>query len=293
MGIKGKQIEDDTLTGDDIDESTLVITLQDVCDNGSSTTVDLGTANILPSVNNSFNLGSSSFLWKDVYFSTAHIKNQMIVSSNDNSELIRLQKGDTQSRYLVFESEGVDKFEMYLNEFENFIFTTTDTTDDIVFRLNGHSAIYLDGYPKEVRIWDVYNSAYNTQINSTLEVEGEISTKKIIAKKVIGLSSASGTTTHDCSQGTVFIHDSISGTFSADLINLNIPALHSCEIKLFLEQGSTAYMCDGIKINGSGKTIKWEGGSAPSGTSNGTDEITFNILYNGTDYLIFGSAKNF
>lgn len=169
--IGGSKIADDSLTGDDIDESTLVMTLDDVLSDGASTTVTMNTGSIIPSSNSIYDLGSGPNVWDNAYIDTVNVSNQLIVSSTE-SELIRLQKTDAETRYFVFESDGVDKFEMYLNNFENFVFTTTDTTDDIVFRLNGHSAIYMDGYPKEVRIWDTYNSAYNTQINSSLEING-------------------------------------------------------------------------------------------------------------------------
>lgn len=292
--IKGKQIADDTITGDDVDESTLVIDLQMVTDVGNTTTNDLKLVNVIPNTPGSYSLGSTTDVWSNGYFDNLIVSNQIVVSSGvSNQELIRLQKGENDSRFLVFESEGTDRFEMFLNSFENFTFTTTNTTDDILFRLNGHTAIYMQGYPKEVRIWDGYNSAYVTKINSYLEIDGEVAFKRIQGNKVVPITSATGTTTHDCSNGTIFIHDSISGAFSADFINLNIPAGYSCELKLILEQGTTAYMCDGIKINGSAKTIKWEGGSAPSGTASGADEIIFNVLYDGTDYMVFGSSKSF
>jgi hypothetical protein len=169
--VDGSKIADDSLTGDDIDESTLVMTLDDILSDGASTTVTMNTGSIIPSSNSIYDLGSGSNVWDNAYIDTVNVSNQLIVSSTE-SELIRLQKTDAETRYFVFESDGVDKFEMYLNNFENFVFTTTDTTDDIVFRLNGHSAIYMNGYPKEVRIWDTYNSAYNTKINSSLEING-------------------------------------------------------------------------------------------------------------------------
>ena len=182
MAIKGKQIADNTVTGDDIDESTLIIDLQMVTDQGSSTTNDLSLSNINPGAG-AFNIGSSGNLWDSIYVNNGIFSNQIRVSSNiANQELIRLEKGESDSRYLVFESEGVDKFEMYLNSFENFVFTTTDTNDDIVFRLNGHNAISMDGYPKEVRIWDSYNAAYNTKINSNLDINGTANTEAIIPR---------------------------------------------------------------------------------------------------------------
>lgn len=180
MGIKGKQIEDDTITGLDVDESTLVIDLQMVTDIGSSTTNDLSLSNITPAVG-SFNIGNSVNPWSSLYVDNGIFSNQIRVSSSvANQELIRLEKGDSDSRYLVFESAGVDRFEMYLNEYENFTFTTTTTTDDIGFRLNGHQAITLQGYPKEVRIWDGYNAVYHTKINSSLDINGTTKTETII-----------------------------------------------------------------------------------------------------------------
>lgn len=138
-------------------------------------------SDIVPDATATYNLGASSKAWRDAYVGTVSVSNQLIVNSTE-SELIRLQKSDTETRYFVFESDGVDKFEMYLNNFENFVFTTTDTTDDIVFRLNGHNAIYMDGFPKEVRIWDTYNSAYNTQINSSVDINGTAKTEAIVPK---------------------------------------------------------------------------------------------------------------
>jgi hypothetical protein len=179
--ITGRQIKDDTITGDDIDESTLVISLDDVCRVGATTTANLSLGNINPDSSGSFSVGSASDTWSEGYFKDLTVKNQIVVSSTtSNQELIRLQKNEADSRYMVFESEGVDKFEMFLNSFENFTFTTTDTNDDILFKLNGHTAIYMDGYPKEIRIWDSYNSGYNTKINSTLEVTSTATTKDII-----------------------------------------------------------------------------------------------------------------
>ena len=65
--ITGTQVADDTLTGDDIDESTLIITLNDVLENGSSTTLDISSGNILPSSDVTYNLGSQSLAWNDIY----------------------------------------------------------------------------------------------------------------------------------------------------------------------------------------------------------------------------------
>ena len=294
MGITGKQVKDDSLTGADIDESTLVIGLNDVLSDGASSTITMNTGSILPGSSETYTLGNSSSVWLSSYIKNLIVSNQLTLSSSTASqELIRLQKNDSDTRYMVFESEGVDKFEMSLNSFENFTFTTTDTTDDILFRLNGHTAIYMDGYPKEVRLWDTYNDAYNTKINSTLSIAGEVELSRLVNRSSSLLSNASGTTAHNTSNGSVFFHESLGGDFVADFTNVNISAGSLSELTLVLEQASSARMCTGVKINGSAQTVLWEGGSQPNGTSNGFDLITFKVVNDGTNYLVLGRSESY
>jgi hypothetical protein len=94
------------------------------------------------------------------------------ITSSSEEELLRLAKTNADSREIVFEMDGSDRFSMAVNSFENLGFISYNTNDDIYFRLNGHNALYLQGYPKEVQIWGGYNSAYNTVVNSTLRVSG-------------------------------------------------------------------------------------------------------------------------
>ena len=107
------------------------------------------------------------------------------------------------------------------------------------------------------------------------------------------ISGASGTTTHNTRDGSVFFHESLGGDFAADFTNLSIPAGNLGVLTLILEQGASARMCTGVKINGVGQTILWEGGSQPSGTSNGFDLVTFKVLYDGTNYLVLGKSESY
>ena len=78
--ITGRQIKDDTLTGDDIDESTLVISLDDVCKVGATTTAAMSLGNITPHANNTYDLGSSSNQWAEV--NTVNIDSSGIATYN-------------------------------------------------------------------------------------------------------------------------------------------------------------------------------------------------------------------
>lgn len=65
--ITGNQIKDDTLTGDDIDESTLQITLDQVCKVNSTTNSSMYVGNILPETPSNYEIGSSTYEWNKIY----------------------------------------------------------------------------------------------------------------------------------------------------------------------------------------------------------------------------------
>lgn len=67
MGIKGKQIEDDSLTGADIDESSLIITLDDVCSKGANTSRKITSGSIVPGSDKVHTLGSLNENWLKVF----------------------------------------------------------------------------------------------------------------------------------------------------------------------------------------------------------------------------------
>jgi hypothetical protein len=107
-----------------------------------------------------------------VHNSGVDLTGSLHISSSSEAELLRLAKTDADSREIVFEMNGSDRFSMTVNSFENLGLISYNTNDDMYFRLNGHNALYLQGYPKEVRIWDTFNSAYDTVVNSDLRVSG-------------------------------------------------------------------------------------------------------------------------
>ena len=78
------------------------------------------------------------------------------VSSSNSSELLRLAKTGADSREIVFELDGSDRFEIAYNSFENVMFSTLDSGDDIYFRLNGVNSLAMLRSPS--RIVKVYDS---------------------------------------------------------------------------------------------------------------------------------------
>jgi hypothetical protein len=94
------------------------------------------------------------------------------ITQNGDQEMLRFSKTDGDTAEMVFEMAGDDKFQMFLNSFENMVFATVNSSDDFLLKLAGVTAIYGQGSPKELRLWDSYNVNYNTVVNSPLRVSG-------------------------------------------------------------------------------------------------------------------------
>ncbi len=108
-------------------------------------------------------------------------------------------------------------------------------------------------------------------------------------------TGATGVVTHDCANGSVFYHTSISSNFTADVTNLPTAISSAGSVTLVLVQGATPYVCNAIQINGAAQTVLWQGSaSAPTGNANKTDIMTFRIMRTGAStYVVFGQLESF
>lgn len=96
------------------------------------------------------------------------------------------------------------------------------------------------------------------------------------------VSGATGTVTHDITLGTVWYHTFVVANFIASFTNLDSTNNRSIEIKMYIEQGATAYVPTAVRVNLSSVPLLWSNGIAPVGTSNGVDVITFRLVHKGS-----------
>lgn len=94
------------------------------------------------------------------------------VTQSGDQEMLRFSKTDAETAEMVFEMGGNDKFSMFLNSFENMVFSTVNSSDDFLLKLAGVTAFYAQGSPKELKFWGAYNDNYNVIVNSSLRVSG-------------------------------------------------------------------------------------------------------------------------
>ena len=108
------------------------------------------------------------------------------------------------------------------------------------------------------------------------------------------LTGATGTVAHDCDNGKLFHHTTPAADWTVNLTNLNLNQLKfATNITLVITQGGTAYIPNAVEIGGAAQTIKWQGGSAPTGTASGTDVVSFTIMRDNTTYIVLGQLVDF
>lgn len=105
--------------------------------------------------------------------------------------------------------------------------------------------------------------------------------------------SAFSTVDHNLNTAAVFRHTSIGGNFFANFTNADTTNNRTTSVALILVQGSTAYMPISILVDGLDVLVEWQGGSAPSGTANGTDVVSFTLIRSGGSWTAIGSATGY
>ena len=133
----------------------------------------------------------------------------------------------------------------------------------------------------------------NVGITGSLGVESTTIFNGGIHENFETKSAATGVVTHDCSTGHIFFHSGSTSNFTANFTNLNLATAYATNLTLLVTQSSTAYIPSAIQIDGSAQTLMWQGGSAPSGTSNGQDVVSFSILNNSGSYVVLGQLVGF
>jgi len=173
------------------------------------------------------------------------ITGSLQITQSTDQEMLRFSKTDAETAEMVFEMGGSDKFQMFLNSFENMVFSTTSANDDWLLKLSGVTAIYAQGNPKQLTFWSSYNDNYNTIINSSLKVSGAAQ---------LDSSQKVGTTVVSSFPYTVSDDDYIilvEGTGSPRGINLPAKADHNGRI-LIIKDASGNASSNNIQINPNG-----------------------------------------
>jgi hypothetical protein len=108
-----------------------------------------------------------------------------------------------------------------------------------------------------------------------------------------GSGGGSGIVIHDFSLSNNWQHISITFNFTANFINMLTDPGFVYNASLFLFQGNTGYIPNAVQINGSAQTIQWSGGSAPTGSANKTDIVSFTFINTNTSWIVVGNLTSY
>ena len=98
---------------------------------------------------------------------------------------------------------------------------------------------------------------------------------------------------HDFKTTSTWYHVMISQNFTPNFTNLPTENDRIIECKLILNQGSTPYIPNAIKIAGTDTTINWLGSTLPSGTANKKDLVTFTFVRTGSVWIVLGKLETY
>ena len=130
-------------------------------------------------------------------------------------------------------------------------------------------------------------------ISTGARVDGVLELSEGVNEKLSILTGATGVVDHDCNNGYIFRHTTPAADFTANLTNFYCNNNHVSSVSLMIIQGATAYIPNALQISGTGQTIKWQGGSVPTGNANKTDVFTFTITNLGASYDVIAQLVDF
>lgn len=112
-----------------------------------------------------------------------------------------------------------------------------------------------------------------------------------------GITTASGTVIHNCSQSVIFVHNNPTANWTANFTNVSTQNNRVMSVAVLVNQGATAYIPIFVQINGNAQTVNWQGNITPTGNANKKDLINFTFVSpasTGTStYTVLGSLSSF
>jgi hypothetical protein len=194
----------------------------------------------------------------------------------------------------------------YVSSGENTVFEIKNRNDALdIIKLDASGPISLvtdgDGNIGGPYTWQFSTSGSVTFPDSTTQTTAftanptvNILNVKEVIETTNALSSATGTVTHNCALGHIFVHSSVSANFTANFTDVTIPANTATAFTLVINQSSTAYVANLVQIGGVAQTVNWQGSTTePAGNANKKDVISFSVVNNNGTFITLGQLTTF
>ena len=236
-----------------------------------------------------------------------------IVTDNPTIELTPANP-DVESQRLVIKGGGGDDYHLHLTNGDLTVTSLILGTDEHNVRTNIDGSIQITAYDygvQEQKYWyfdpqgnltfpdgSTQNTAFvfNPDPSFDYAVTNNLKVESGIQVNYSNIANATGTVTHNCSDGQIFNHITPVSNWTANFTNLGLENGYSTTITLVINQGATGYIANTILIDNSVTTIKWEGNVEPTPGINSIDVLTFKLLKTGFNLgqvIILGQLTNF
>lgn len=175
-------------------------------------------------------------------------------------------------------------------------FGLLDNDGSWAFRtVNNEAQLFYDGSEKLNTTSTGVNITGDLEISKNLKLSGVTESFGTYSSSI----SSSTTITADASSKKLWriTSGSITGSWTINVTNINLAVGDATNLSFVVESGTgTSHIPSTFKISGTSQTIKWQGGSAPTGTG-GTapvDIYSFTVFCTGTNtYTVLGSHVSF
>ena len=171
----------------------------------------------------------------------------------------------------------------------NLYLTTNGSTMNLQAGSDNMVKIY-----KDAQVEISYDASVKLATSSTgVEVTGKLLVNSLAETFAENSAPSGGVVAVNTTTGGVWYEQTPGADYTANLTNLATDDNRVQTIAIVIEQGATAYMPTALQIAGAAQTINWKDGSAPTGTANGYDIVSFTVMRRSSTWIVFGSASSY
>ena len=105
-------------------------------------------------------------------------------------------------------------------------------------------------------------------------------------------SGATGTVIHDFSTTAIWYYSNIAGNVTANITNVPTTDNRVTSVSIIVNQGATGFLINGLQVNGAAQTIRWQGNTVPTASTNRLDVFTFSLLRAANAWTVLGAATS-
>lgn len=171
--------------------------------------------------------------------------------------------------------------------------TATSTASDDFFP--------IDGTTNGTRKMSAYNPTYNGTVTFAGSATGGVT--KLLERATVSATAATGSLNYDVNtQAVLYYTSNASANWTLNIrgdsgtsLNTVMAVNDSLTVTFLVTQGTTAYYCTAITIDGNSNTPKWQGGTAPTaGNASSVDAYTYTIVKTASaTFTVFASQVQF